>query len=114
MCKVILCLVAPRLSPCQTVPVTQIRDGWREDSESSEGPLQQRAPMRHSSVSLVLGLARRGGFVENILQMGRNCTVLVNARFIHGGIHQSSPRASGKLVQLAAAALVLDKEDKRV
>lgn len=95
--------------------VTQIRDGWREDSESSERPLQQQAPMRHSSVSLQCR-DKQGevGLMENILQMGRHYTVLVLARFIHGGIPQSSPRASGKLALLAAAALVPEKEDERV
>lgn len=52
--------------------------------------------------------------MENMLQMGRHYTVLMHARFIHGGIHQSSPRASGKLTLLAASALVPDKEDETV
>lgn len=52
--------------------------------------------------------------MENVLQTGENYTVLVHARFIHGSIPQSSPRASGKLPLLAAAALVPDKEDERV
>lgn len=52
--------------------------------------------------------------MENILQMGRNYTVLGHARFIHGRTHQRRPRASGKLALSAAAALVLDKEDERV
>lgn len=52
--------------------------------------------------------------MENMLQMGRHYTVLVCARFIHGRIHQSSPRASGKLALLAATALVPDKEEERV